>query len=173
MKKSDAKHISVYLLRHAPAAPRDGKKYPRDDRPLTKEGLRKLKKSALGLPKIMDAPQHIITSPLKRARDTARYAAKAFRPPPTVQSSPALLPEASTQDVLTLLRKLRNCRSVLLCGHEPQLSQVLSALLQAPHAKFELKKGGIARIDLDALPPVGPGKLLWLLPPKTLRLLAK
>jgi len=38
---------------------------------------------------------------------------------------------------------------------------------------MEFKKGAICRIDVDALPPKGPGTLRWFLSPKLLRSLKK
>jgi phosphohistidine phosphatase SixA len=55
-------------------------------------------------------------------------------------------------------------------GHEPGVGELAARLVGSRHP-IEFKKGAVCRIDLDELPPNGPGDLRWLLPPKILRAL--
>ena len=58
--------------------------------------------------------------------------------------------------------------SIALVGHEPSLGE-LAARLNGARVRLEFKKGGICRIDFEALPPKGAGHLRWFLTPRMLR----
>jgi phosphohistidine phosphatase len=58
-------------------------------------------------------------------------------------------------------------KNIMLVGHEPDFSLTISALTGGD--KVILKKGGLARVDLTATAPL-QGDLVWLLPPKSMRL---
>jgi phosphohistidine phosphatase len=68
------------------------------------------------------------------------------------------------------LRQAGRNQHVMIVGHEPNLSHVLSLLLtgSADGVAIELKKGGCAAVELTAFEP-GGATLLWLLPPRALR----
>jgi phosphohistidine phosphatase len=53
----------------------------------------------------------------------------------------------------------------MIVGHEPDFSGLIRALTGGA---AEMKKGGLARIDADAIEP-GAGRLIFLLPPRVLR----
>lgn len=150
----------LYLLRHAPAVPRGTPGYAGDDRPLTREGVRKLKRAAKGLRRVMGKVDRVVASPLVRAKDTATVAADAVGFRGKVEVSRTLLPDG---DPVPLLPRLRE--SHLLVGHEPALSRFASALLGAPAGILALKKGGVCRIDLVR----GKARLAWSLTPRQLR----
>jgi len=57
-------------------------------------------------------------------------------------------------------------------GHEPMLGELAARLIGSRHP-IEFKKGGVCRLDVEDLPPAGPGDLRWLLTPKILRALKK
>ncbi len=62
---------------------------------------------------------------------------------------------------------------MLIVGHNPNLGNIASALLGGRSPIVEFKKGGMCRLDIDAIPPARPGRLVWLLTPKQLRATAK
>ena len=49
----------------------------------------------------------------------------------------------------------------------------LAARLLGSRHPIEFKKGAVCRIDIDDLPPAGPGDLRWMLTPKIMRALKK
>ena len=55
-----------------------------------------------------------------------------------------------------------------LVGHEPDLGEIASHIL-GTRKSIPFKKGGVCRIDVDALPSGGSGTLVWMIPPKILR----
>ena len=61
---------------------------------------------------------------------------------------------------------------VLCVGHEPHISTTISAMISGKTAaSVEVKKASACAIRFSGIPKSGAGTLLWLLPPKLLRLL--
>lgn len=160
--------LELYLIRHGLAAER-GEEYPDDSkRPLTNEGVASLRKEVRALEALDISFDHIITSPLARAKQTAEVFAQHLPSKPSMSTSDSLAPAGSpagvVQDVVKHARKGR----VALVGHEPNLGELAARLIGAK-TPIEFKKGGICRIDFEVLPPKGTGQLLWLVTPKMLR----
>ena len=164
--------MNIYILRHAIAVQRGEKEYPNDDRPLTKEGIYKMKEAAQGMRKIVRRADIILSSPLIRAHDTARITAKALKYKHQILLRKELLPEASVAEILTYLKKFKETSRVMIVGHEPLLGNVAAALLGSTTSIVELKKGALCCISVPKLPSTAPGTLLWHLSPRQLRLLA-
>jgi phosphohistidine phosphatase len=160
--------LQLYLIRHGVAAER-GKEWPDDSkRPLTPDGIARLRKSARGLDAIGVSFDQIVTSPLVRTRQTAEVLSEELKGKPPIVSADALAPAGSAAAVMQeLARHVRHAR-VALVGHEPNLGELAAQFIGA-RAPLEFKKGGMCRIDFDVLPPKGSGALRWFLPPKVLR----
>jgi len=160
--------MELYLIRHGVAAER-GKEWPDDSkRPLTADGVARLRKAARGLNALGVGFDQIVTSPLVRTRQTADVFAEELEDHPPVATSDALAPAGSAASVIQeITRHVRKAR-VALVGHEPNLGE-LAAQLIGSRTPLEFKKGGICRIDFDMLPPKGSGMLRWFLVPKMLR----
>lgn len=159
----------VLLWRHGPAG--DKARWAesgQDDgqRPLTEEGRLKTRRAAKGLTALVEKLDLVATSPLVRARETARFAYERF--PKARRSVRAdLVPTADPRRAARWLEGL-NLGAVCVVGHEPHLSRLAAALLAgASEPPFELKKGGAALVDLKAR------RLLALLSPKLLRRLGR
>ena len=161
--------MEIYILRHAPAVKRGTAEYPNDDRPLTKNGIQKMKLGATGIRNVVRSVDIILTSPLIRSMDTAKIAAKRLKYRHKIVSCKELLPDVPTNDLLHYLTKFKQSAKVLLVGHEPGLGLTVSALLGSGKPIIELKKGAMCRIDVSELPLKEPGKLIWHLTPKQLR----
>ncbi len=164
--------MEVYILRHAIAVPRGTPGYPHDDRPLTDEGVRKMMKNAQGIAKVVQGFDIILTSPLRRAHDTAKIAADALKSTHKIKVCEELLPEQSVQGIYAALSKVKNRKRVLLVGHEPNLGEFASMLIGCKSFPINFKKGALCRIDIHEIPPNLPGRLLWYLSPKHLRMIA-
>ncbi|MCI0329628.1 MAG: phosphohistidine phosphatase SixA [candidate division Zixibacteria bacterium] len=165
--------MRLFLMRHAIAVPRGTPGYPKDDRPLTPAGIKKMKEAALGMPKVVQKPDVILTSPFKRALHTAQIAAKALKAEKKVKIAQKLSPGARPEDFMEELAKYKTAKNVLIVGHEPDLGKFASALLEARPNFIEFRKGGLCRIDWDGLPPQNSARLVWHLKPKFLRRLAE
>ena len=168
--------MRLHLLRHAIACPRDRERYPVDaDRPLTREGSRRMTLAARGLQALGVRCDHLLTSPLVRARETARLVQRALRPRPPIKVLRPLAPGGGSGGVFAGLASLPHDASVFLVGHEPDLSRLLAALILETRGDIavEFKKGGVACIDCPGVPRPGTGRLVYHLPPRILRRLAK
>lgn len=158
--------MDIYLVRHADAEERDGKKWPNDDkRPLSRDGKRRF---ASLIKRVNDLPDYVdilASSPLVRARETADLLVEKAAWQPYVEWA-ELGPDVEPERVVEKLRNLRGISSVALVGHEPQMSALFSLLVSGSKAgvHLEFKKGAIARIGFNPRKD-GPGKLLWLVAP--------
>jgi phosphohistidine phosphatase len=158
----------LYLMRHGIAEER-GDAWPDDSkRPLTAEGTSRLRKSARGLVRLGVAFDVILTSPLVRARQTADVVASVYDPRPHVVIAESLVPGGAYHALLTELEKQARRTRIALVGHEPGIGELAARLAGSRHA-LEFKKGALCRIDVEVLPPAGPGTLRWLLTPRIMR----
>jgi phosphohistidine phosphatase len=168
----DAERFELYLIRHGLAAER-GDNYPDDTkRPLTSDGVQKLRREAKALLALDVTFDVILTSPLVRTRQTAEIIGAAFRNPPPIVNMPSLAPGGSHNAIVEELAKQQRRHRIALVGHEPGIGE-LAGRLVGLRRPIEFKKGAICRIDVAALPPTGPGRLRWFLTPRILRKIGK
>lgn len=162
----------LYLIRHGLAEER-GDAWPDDSkRPLTEQGMSRLRKSARGLARAGVAFDVILTSPLVRARQTAEVIAGALDVRPPVVTVEPLAPGGLNQAVIAELEKHARRSRIALVGHEPGIGELAARLAGSRHP-MQFKKGAMCRIDVDAVPPPEPGTLRWFLTPKIMRSLRK
>ncbi len=142
-------------------------------RHLTQKGIKRMEKAAKGLAALKISFDHILTSPLVRARQTAEVVAETLNMADRLKEIPELAPDGAVECLLDSLTPFRSDEHLLLVGHEPLLSETASFLLSKDkQIELLLKKAGICAIEVDGLPPQRPGTLLWMLAPRQLRLLA-
>jgi phosphohistidine phosphatase len=164
--------FELYLIRHAIAAER-GEEWPDDDkRPLTEDGISRMRKAARGLARLDVSIDVVFTSSLVRARQTAEIVAAALETRPSIVTIDSLAPGAAYASLMADLEKHGRKPRLALVGHEPGLGELAGRLVGSRRA-IEFKKGAVCRIDLDELPPNGPGQLRWFLTPRILRALKK
>lgn len=164
--------MEVFLVRHAIAHARSVKRWPDDaKRPLTPAGKQKFRKAARGLVKWLPKSAALLTSPYVRARETAEILAAAWRAAKPVKCA-ELAADQPVSAAFELLRT-RKEKTVVLVGHEPYLTGLLSAALAGKDARItvEFKKGGAACIEFAARLEPGRATLRWMLPPRVLRAL--
>jgi len=162
----------LYLIRHGLAEER-GDAWPDDaKRPLTEDGMSRMRKAARGLDRLGVALDVVLTSPLVRTRQTAEIVAAGLESRPSIVNVESLTPDGSVAAVLADLEKQARKTRIGIVGHEPGIGELAARLIGSRHA-IEFKKGAVCRIDVDELPPAGPGDLRWFLPPKFLRELKK
>jgi phosphohistidine phosphatase len=158
----------LYLIRHAVAEER-GDTWPDDSkRPLTADGTSRLRKSARGLVRLGVDFDVILTSPFVRARQTADVVASVYDPRPHIVTAESLAPGGAYHALIAELEKQARRTRIALVGHEPGLGELAARLAGSRHP-LEFKKGALCRIDVEALPPTGPGTLRWLLTPRIMR----
>ncbi|MGH7819460.1 MAG: phosphohistidine phosphatase SixA [Candidatus Binatia bacterium] len=161
--------MKLYLVRHAiaeSAAASDA------ERALTEEGKDKMRRAAQGLRAIDVSLDLLLTSPLRRARETAEILAETLRA--QVRVLEELASGADPRLVLGALRPYHDRSALALVGHEPDLGKLASVLLAGSPTTCPLpfKKGGVACFDGELLPGTQRVELEWFLTPKQLRTLA-
>ncbi|HUL42906.1 MAG TPA: phosphohistidine phosphatase SixA [Bacteroidota bacterium] len=164
--------MELYLLRHGIAVPRGTPGFPNDDRPLTDDGRRKMRRASAGMSKILTDISCILSSPLRRTAETAEIVAEALGMSDKICERAELLPDAPVQGLKDLLIEFRDHRKLLLVGHGPTIGEFASGLIGASGTRIEFRKGGLCRIDIE--PEIsGSGMLRWHFTPKHLRLLSR
>jgi len=166
--------MNLYFLRHAIAADKPSWKGPDSDRPLTKEGIRKMKKAARGMRRLDLKIDWILSSPHRRAHDTAIIVAKELKLKKKLRAWKSLAPDGDPK-ILTrhLALDFRTWESVMLVGHEPYLTQLIGVLAAgSKEIALELDKGGLAKLSADSLAYDRCATLQWLLTPKILKNIA-
>ena len=154
----------LYFLRHASAgesmiSPQKDKK-----RPLDETGVKQSHSVGRALAALEIQPEVIISSSLTRATQTASLVANEMGFEGKIQIDSALTPEASYSDFVDLLRRVSSAESVVVVGHNPNLSDFLGKTIggRSSPADIDLKKGGVARVEMRR----SGGRLTWYLTPK-------
>ena len=156
--------MQIYLLRHAIAEP--SRAGLRDaDRALTPDGSDKLARVLKCAREAGVRPELILSSPFRRAMETARAAGEALSYRGKIVEIAALTPDASPQDTWDELRKRHDQSAILLASHEPLMSALASFLLDAPSLQIDMKKATMVRIDCERVGPTPSGMLKWMLTP--------
>jgi phosphohistidine phosphatase len=153
----------VYFMRHASAGQRVANPARDGKRPLDDEGIAQSAQMGRALAGLDVNVDVVISSPLKRATQTACLVANEMGFDGRLQCSPALLPNAQIKAFRDLLHRNANLEAVLVVGHNPSLSKFLSLLISegASESSVDLKKCAVARADLSG----GMGVLKWVLTP--------
>lgn len=163
--------MDLYILRHAIAVSRDDASIPRDsDRPLTTKGAAKLRKVVRGMKALGLSFDLILTSPYVRARQTAELVADDLGAATTVERTPHLAPDGDPRALMDLIgSRPHDGGRILVVGHEPYLSQLISVLvLGDERTAITMKKAGLCRLAIQA-PRYGRcARLEWLLTPAQL-----
>src|SRR6266513_2531877 len=121
--------MNVYFLRNASAGQKRSNAQQDDKRPLDKEGIEQCRYVGRLLNTLDTHVDMIVSSPLKRATQTASLVGNEIAYEQKIELSPALKPGAGYPAFRDLLRSLRKMESVMVVGHNPNFSQVLSLLM--------------------------------------------
>src|SRR6185312_2584629 len=141
--------MDLYILRHGLADSREEWTGPDAERPLTGKGRSRSRGAARGLARLGVAPDIILTSAHIRAAETAQLTAAELHAP--VEEVQTLEPGKLRRGYRALLQRYDEHASVMLVGHEPDLSALIGMLIAgAAPARVELKKGACALLALDA-----------------------
>ncbi|MBV8140576.1 MAG: phosphohistidine phosphatase SixA [Verrucomicrobia bacterium] len=164
--------MQLFLLRHAEAEP---KAATDETRALTAKGS----KQAQGIGKFCRdrgiVPGLILSSPLKRAEETARLVAGELELPKLVQISEFLRAGMTAERALSNLResfteilkrdKQLEMASIMLVGHEPDFSNLTGILIGARPTSVHFRKATLMGLSLQELRP-GAATIEFILPVK-------
>jgi phosphohistidine phosphatase len=160
--------MDLYVLRHAIAVDREDASVPRDrERPLTAKGIAKLRKVIRGMKGLGLSFDLILASPYVRALETAELVADELGSEAKVERTPHLAPDGNPRTLIDLIASRCGERSrILVVGHEPYLSQLISVLLVGDgRTAITLKKAGLCKLAMQT-PRYGRCAILeWLLTP--------
>ena len=155
----------LHLLRHADAG--DPAAWHDDDakRPLSDKGEKQADRLGRFLAGIGFSPDAVITSPKVRAARTAEIVAKHVGVKVAVDER---LAGGLDADALgAVLRDAGEPSRPVVVGHDPDFSELLGELCGAP--SLQMRKGALARVDIDRPLRPGTGTLRWLVPPDLLK----
>ncbi len=159
----------IYFLRHASAGQSVANLKKDAKRALDKEGIAQCGYVGRALAALDVQVEVILSSPLKRAAQTASLVGNELSYEGKLQFEDALRPGASFADFRKLVDSYARNESIMVVGHNPNLSEFLGrSVSQAGcEAATELKKGAVAKIEVGR----SSGNLHWMLTPKILRTL--
>ena len=160
--------MEIYILRHGDAQPRRDD-LPEAERKLTSKGTRDVQLVVRFARACAVAPDLVLTSPYRRALETARIALALLESKPALETIDDLLPDKRPEQVWNVLRSYSRHKEILLVGHEPQLSHIIAFLLAVPSVRLDLKKGGLVRVRMDTMPARPHGELKWVITPAIAR----
>ena len=156
----------LYLMRHANAGLRRENPSLDAKRGLVKEGKEQCMLMARVLNALKVQVDVVVSSPLKRALQTAQFVGTELGYEAKVEVSKGLAPGADYAAFQQLLNKYSDREGVLVVGHNPNLFQFLGRLITGNGgAAIRMRKGAIARVDMDRHPPL----LRWLIDPRMAR----
>ena len=164
--------MNLLLIRHARAEDRrifasTGKSD--DVRPLTADGIRRLTRAANGLRRLVPTIHMLVSSPLKRAVETAQIISDAYGDLSVVQRD-ELAPGDDPEKLIDWLAGQRDDAQtssaqpqiICLVAHEPDLSELLGILLADRSQQPEkIKKGSATLVSFQGPPVASGGKLQW------------
>ena len=172
--------LDLYLLRHGDAGKRMAVAAGGNtgDVPLTIVGREEIAIIARSVKALNLRFSAIVTSPLKRAVQTAKIIAKVLAIENRISVWNDLVPEGNRSKLYNKLNQYTRDSSVLMIGHEPYLSNIMYDMIFQKNrvnqlGRISLKKAGLAKIRVISLTPNISGELRWLLTPRILKLLEK
>jgi phosphohistidine phosphatase len=153
--------MRLYFLRHGIADWPDWDPARDHERPLTKDGMKKLRDQARRLANLGVKFDAILSSPYTRAYQTADIVAGKLGL--EVKTEPLLAPGFNPDKLAEIVKSFDEDQALLLVGHEPSFSTVIAELIGG--GRVQMKKGALARVDVNG---ELQGELVWLLQPKVL-----
>lgn len=159
--------MELFIVRHGIA---EEPKWGQDDaqRALTPAGEERLHRTLTVAREAGVAPSLILTSPYRRALQTAAIAAKLLHCREIITTD-LLVPHGTPVEVWDELRLYKDEAAVLLSSHEPLCGRLMGYLLGCPQLPVDVKKGSVMGIAIDRFGPVPFGVLKFYLTPKLAR----
>jgi len=154
--------VKILFIRHAKAV--DRVSWLRDDmlRPLSDKGVSTAKSVFRAVSKIYDTPDLVLASETLRARETADIFLKFF-PAAKLEVVASLNPGFDFENFKNIIAKNIRLGMLVLIGHEPDFSSIISELFESKHTLVDFKKCAVLEIEIEEnSPPV----LRALIPPK-------
>ena len=144
--------IRLHLLRHGIAEDAGPATGGRDEpRALTERGIARMHEGARGIAALQLGVDTVLTSPLTRCLQTAGIVCEHIGGTP--QPDRRIRPGLDLDALDDVLLEHPDAESVLVCGHEPDLSILVAVLTGG--AGLHFRKGALAVLDVEARRPRG------------------
>ena len=166
--------MNLFILRHGIAVERGASGFSDDARrPLMVKGEERIQDAARAMQALELSFDSILSSPYLRASQTAKIVTRTFKCGDLLEFSDHLTPEGDPKALIRQINQFCPAReNILLVGHEPYLSRFISLLVSGEdRLAITLKKGGLARLEVERLQYGRCATLAWLLTPKQLGLM--
>ena len=159
----------VYFLRHASAGQHAADPKKEEKRPLDKDGIEQCGYIGRALAAMDTQVDVVISSPLKRATQTASLVANEIGHEGKLQIEDGLKPGTTFAEFTKLLAKYQRHEAIMVVGHNPNLSEFLSRVISRGNGRsaVDLKKGAVARVEMGRQ----EGVLQWCVTPKFVRVI--
>ena len=157
----------IYFLRHANAGQSLSNPKKDEKRALDKEGILQCGMMGRALVALDVQVDTILTSPLKRSAQTAVLVGNELGYEGKLHLEDGLKPGSSFVDFRRMLEKYAKLESILVVGHNPNLSEFLGRIISEAgcEGSIDLKKGAVARVEMGR----NSGTLNWFITPRILR----
>jgi phosphohistidine phosphatase len=156
--------MQLLVVRHARAEDREifaAMAQPDSERPLTAKGIRRMKKAARGLRSLVPSIDLLISSPLRRAVETARIIGDVYGGVRCIERD-ELAPGTAPRQLIDWLAAQREKGTACIVGHEPDLSELLRFLLaEKSEQPLKLKKGSASLVTFEGSIAPSGGSLKW------------
>jgi phosphohistidine phosphatase len=133
--------VDLVLWRHAEAEPGE----PDEGRKLTSKGEKQAKRVAEWLHNRLPDTAKILSSPAKRAQQTAQALAETSHR--KVRTVEALAPAATVDEILDVVGWTAGKGTLVVVGHQPTLGRIASRLLSGVEREWPIKKGAVVWIS--------------------------
>ncbi len=155
--------MNLYLIRHSIAEniTMDKKDF---DRELTEEGKFVIKKTSEAWKNYIGNVDVVLTSPLKRAVQTAEIISTNLQDKQNLIKDNNLGTGSRTADLIDLLNSLEY-KNVVVVGHQPDLSQHLNNFCGTGSFNLAFPPASLAKIEFDNSIKYGRGRLIYFIPP--------
>ena len=119
--------MKLYLIRHAPAEePSQTAPAVDDERALTEKGKARMVRTAAALKRLSVRPELILTSPLRRALETAALVAEGLGNI-RVETLAELAPGTEASALSAAIRAHQALNELALVGHQPDLGRLAAS----------------------------------------------
>ena len=139
----------IYFVRHASAGQHLTNPKKDEKRPLDADGIQQCGAMGRALAALIALPDLIISSPLKRATQTASLIGNELGYEGKLLLEQALRPESSFADFRRMLDKYSKHEAIMVVGHNPSISEFLARIIGKAgcEAQVDFKKGAVARVE--------------------------
>lgn len=157
---------TIYLVRHG-IAEETNLLRPDSERNLTQEGIEKMHSIGKRLQQMGIKPHLVISSPYKRAVQTADVLAEELGYTGERYQDNRITPSARYEAFSALFQEYKSFREIMFVTHDPCVSFLISSLCGSTNFNIDFKKGAVACIGIGRQSPPA-GTLLWYAPPRIL-----